>query len=362
MNLLFYFLIFALIVTLLIIVFTKGIIPRIKRFLSLLKKYAYVIMMFPVVIYVLFYIVYQLNPSFKESLALNDSILNLLGQISLVFFGSGIFSASLKFLDSMDVFGKNFKKIILSKEFEQVLSSKIDALAYSKEHLIKQNNLADIWQNVTLCKYEKEFPKELYDKLKKKLNNDLFSTSSLSYYYKNFQINYNIKMIDDEHIQIEERSSFTIMRPTDEPFNFDFYHRRKKDESDKTKFECSFKTKNQDEIKFEISDPEEDSVENEIITSYKKELSGHKEYHIESYNKSINELDKDRFFTFGCSRIIDDLTINITHDSDLCVIFKQNSKDKLYHNGAFEENILAFINRDVLLPGEKFTMFFYRKK
>lgn len=359
-NIFFYGFIILLIIVFIILIYTKGVIPRLRIFIQKLKKYAYLILMFPTIVYLVFFGIYLLNPKFKESIDISEELINFLGQVAIVFFGSGIFSAALKFLDSMNVFNDNFKKIILSDEFDEVLSSKIDALAYSKEHLIKQNNIEDIWQNVTLCKYEREFPNEVYDKLKKKIKNDLFNKNNISYYFKNFQINYTIRLIDNKYIEIMERSSFTIKRPSIDPFEFDFYSKNVSGQDENTSFECKFKTKNSEEIVFDNITDEDLKYENEVIKKYVKKLSGHKEYHIESYTKSVNELDLDRFFTFGCSRIIDDLTINIEHSDDICVIFKQNTIDKLYHNGAFDEKKLAFINRDVLLPGEKYTMFFYR--
>lgn len=277
-----------------------------------------------------------------------------------IIFSAGIFTATLNFLDSLNVFKKNFKSIIMSEEFDNLLTTKIDALAYSQDHLNKQSNLDKIWQTVTLCKYKKEFP-ELYDKIENKIENLLFKKNNISYYYKNFQVNYDICLLDNKYVSVTERSSFTIMRPNKEEFEFDF--KSIYDNSDENaSTDIKFFSKNNDQKDFIEIDIIETQEKNRTTLILSKKMAGHLEYHIESITIMKQNIELDRIFTFGSARIIDDLTINIEHNENINITFVPLNGNKFYHNGTYPEDKKAFINRDVLLSGEKFIMFFYRNQ
>ncbi|UNY99762.1 hypothetical protein MQE36_05305 [Zhouia spongiae] len=292
------------------------------------------------------------NPSHKRA---HEFLLDL----CKILFSAGVFSVGLNFLDSLNVFKRNFKKIVMSNEFDELMTNKIDALAYSPSHLLKQNNIEEIWQTVTLCKYKKEFP-ELYDKLKSKIRNDLFTKNNISYYYKNFQVNYKIKLLEDKYLEINERTSYTIIRPNRDEFEFDF-STSFNIEDENNGVDVKFYIKNGEQRDFEEIECVEETIKKIKKKTFSKMLSGHKEYHMESDVVLKQNIDEDRHFAFGSARLMDDLTVFIEHDKNINVIFKPLNNNKLYHNGTHHDDKHSYINRDVLLPGEKFIMFFYRK-
>jgi hypothetical protein len=326
------------------------IYPIIKKILLYLKKYLFIIFLIPAIAFLSidFYFI-----EFK-----NVKNYELIKELCKILFSAGVFTTALNFLDSLDVFKKNFKSIIMSDEFESLLTKKIDALAYSEEHLNKQSNLDKIWQTVTLCKYRQEFP-ELYDKLENKIENLLFKKNNISYYYKNFQVNYHFELIDDKYVKILEKTSFTIMRPNKNEFTFDF--KSSYNNEDKAcEVKAKFFSKNVKEINFE--EIEISTVKDKTLTTLtcSKILSGHLEYHIESDIEMYQNIEIDRTFTFSSGRIIDDLTIFIEKSNKINVTFVPLNNNKFHHNGIHNTDKISYINRDVLLSGEKFIIFFYR--
>lgn len=325
-----------------------------------ISKFLYAFLMIPSFLF----IIYDLTIGHNFTTEIEIKRYNYILDFCQITFSAGIFSASLKFLDALNVFKKNFKEIIISDEFKGLLSDNIEKLAYSEDHLIKQNNLNDIWERVTLCKYKKDFS-EIHFKLKTKIKNDLFSHSTISYYYKNFQVNYNIVKIDDEHISITENSTFTIVRPNTESFDFEFEFNQISECKENEEIvlglqDAKFSYKKQGGIVYgDINKnviPLKDGTRQVKIT---KELKGQKEYHLSGVTDSIQKLSEDRVFAFGSYRIIDDLTVFIDHCNKINVIFSPTGNNSLKKNDAFPKRKLAFINRDVLLPGEKFKLFFH---
>ena len=324
--------------------------PIIRKTLVYIKNNLFILFIIPAIAFVFIDNTYDQFKTIKNYEFLKD--------LSKILFSAGVFTTALNFLDSLNVFKKNFKAIIMSEEFENLITSKIDALAYSEEHLNKQSNLDKIWQTVTLCKYRQEFP-ELYNKLENKIENLLFKKNNISYYYKNFQVNYFIELNDTKYVTITERTSFTIIRPTIEEFTFDFKSAyNNQDPRDIVK--VNFYSKNTTEIDF--SEIEVNTTINKNISTMtcSKILSGHLEYHIESKVVMSQNIELDRIFTFSSGRIIDDLTIFIEHNDDIKITFVPLNNNKFHHNGTHSENKISYINRDVLLSGEKFILFFYR--
>jgi hypothetical protein len=326
------------------------LIPVLRQYLLFFKKYLFILFLLPAIF---FLFVDYFSPIFKTY-----PNYELIKDLCKILFSAGIFTTTLNFLDSLDIFKKNFKSIIMSEEFDDLLTKKIDALAYSEEHLNKQNNIEKIWQTVTLCKYRKEFP-ELYEKLHNKIENLLFKKNHISYYYKNFQISYHFDLEDDKYILMTERTSFTIVRPSKEEFEFDY--KTVYDNKDNEAFaKVEFFSKNADEIKFTSIDIKEEKEENNNIVTCSKKMGGHLEYHMESFIKHKQNIDNDRIFSYGSARIIDDLTINLDSTDKINVTFVPLNGNKFYPNGSNVPNRLSYINRDVLLAGEKFIMFFHR--
>lgn len=326
------------------------LIPVFKKYFRLIKNYLFLLFLIPALSFLV------IDEFFVSLKTINNY--EFVKDLCKILFSAGIFTTTLNFLDSLNIFKKNFKSIILSDEFDTLLTNKIDALAYSEAHLNKQSNLENIWQTVTLCKYRQEFP-ELYEKLKNKIENLLFKKNNISYYYKNFQVSYYVELIDDTYVCTIERTSFTIVRPNRNEFDFDFSSRYN-NEDPKARVDVKFFSKNIDEIDFSVIDNDVVVDNNYTTITCSKKLGGYLEYHIESQVSLHQNIEKDRIFTFGSARIIDDLTIFIEHNANINITFVPLNGNKLHHNGTHKENVMSYINRDVLLSGEKFIMFFYR--
>lgn len=279
-------------------------------------------------------------------------------ELSVVIFSAGVFTTALNFLDSLNVFKKNFKEIIVSEEFENLITSKIELLAYSEEHLRKQNNLDNIWKTVTLCKYNNDFP-ALFEKIKSKLDNNFFNRNNITYYYKNFQLNYSFELIDNDIIKVIEKASFTIIRPNHEKFEFDYYTMFSKDD-DQHNPTIEMKFKNNSDPDFQNSEPKREEISDKIKLICSNILHGHLEYHIESTNISFQNINNDNLYRFGSGRIIDDLTVTIDNCENLNVTFAEVDNNKFYTNSLITDR-KSYINRDILLPGEKFILFLHKQ-
>lgn len=347
--------IFVIIISFLFLFFISDffkLIPIFRKYLIYLKNYMFIVFLIPAMSFLF------IDFAFKEFKDIPNY--DFIKDLCKILFSAGIFTTTLNFLDSLNVFKKNFQAIIMSEEFDNLLTTKIDALAYSQDHLNKQSNLDKIWQTVTLCKYKKEFP-ELYDKLENKIENHLFKKNNISYYYKNFQVNYYIELIDNKYVSVTERSSFTIMRPNKDEFEFDFKSSYDNSDPD-ANTDIKFYSKNNDQMDFIEIDIKKTEDKNITTLMLSKKMAGHLEYHIESITIMNQNIELDRIFTFGSARIIDDLTINIEHNENINITFVPLNSNKFYHNGTYPKGEMAYINRDVLLSGEKFTMFFYRNQ
>lgn len=341
--------------------FLKTLNKPLKNGINFLGKWLYIILLVPAFLFILFYSYYLFNENAGERLKEYDGLIKYLGQICLLFFGSGIFTVALKFLDSLNVFQNNFRKIILSEEFDNLLTNKIEALAYSKDHLIKQENLEDIWETITLCKYQKQFP-SLYEELKQNIKNDLFSKDNISYYYKHFIIHYDFSLANDNcTVKIVNWTKYTIVRPTRESFVWDFKMKLLKEDDESNQVDIKFSVTNQDGIVFETDDLEESRDGLFIEKRITKELSGHIEYHIDRKITSYQNIDKDREYSFGSDRIIDDLDITIKHSNNLNVFFTSVNKNNFRKEDLLRDNEYSYVNRDLLLPGEKFKLFLIRR-
>ena len=359
LNLLFYLII--IIGLILLFRFIKTLNDPIKRLINYLTKWFYLILFIPALLFAFFYYYYSFNENFNTDYKEYDKLIGYLGQLSLMFFGSGIFTVSLKFLDSINVFKENFKKIIMSAEFEKLLTDKIETLAYSEKHLIKQENLEDIWEKITLCKYQKQFP-GLYDELKSNIKNVLFTKDNISYYYKHFTIKYNFTLSDDNNtVKILNHTKYTIVRPNKDPFIWDFKMKLLKEDDESNNVEIKFRITNQDGVIFESDDLEESTDGAFVEKKVSKELSGHIEYHIDRKIVSFQNIDKDREYSFGSDRIIDDLDVGIKYSSNLNIFFSNINQSNFLEEEIDDENETSYVNRDLLLPGEKFKLFLIRK-
>ena len=330
------------------------------RVIYSIKRYSFFYILGIATMYAIFYSVYSLNETVNDSLNKYDKVISYFANISILFFTAGIFSVSLKYFQFLGIFEAEFKKVISSKDFDQKLEKQLKQITFSEDFLIEQSNLPELWETVTLCKYKQQFP-EIYPKLKKKIDNELFITDNISYYYKNFQINYNIEQIDTNYVKVIESASLTIVRPDINEFEWDFGVTFDDTEDKKIKYDLSYEVKNGNGIVFDSSDIKTRKKLGLINKYITKKLSGHLEYHIERRIELVQDLRVDRQFSFASDRIIDDISLKIQHCDNLSVFFTTVNKNKMYHNGASNKDELAYINRDIFLSGEKFKIFIYKK-
>jgi hypothetical protein len=362
--------ILALIITiLLLVIFYYNKLNKIKiyllKILETINNNLYLYLLpFPI-IYLLFYGLYYLpnkelllNPKHPIPFFCREEVVDFLKGISIIFFSGGIFSATVKLINNLVVFKKNFQKVILSDEFDVLLKDKFQILALSDDFLLKRTDIQDIWSRVTTCQFEQAFP-ELKNSIVKKLENDFFNDKMLTYYYNNFRIQINLELIDDNIIKITEVSNFEVKPKTTDPVYIDFKISSiaKDDETIYTKLieeDCKLDGKKM--ILSELTT----TNDNKNIKTFKTELSGNTSYILERKVEMTQDLNNDRVFSFSSSIIIDNMTVNIKPCDKLNAFFSVVGKNKFN-----SDNHLGDLNnricRDVLLPGEKFKIFIYKK-
>jgi len=342
----------------------KELISRFKTFLG---KHLYLILLLYSLLYLVFYTFYYFNTSINEFLKDYTVYIEYLKTFSLVSFTGGIFTVSLKYIQYLKVFENEFERIVDSPKFNEKLQSTISAITFSEEFLNKQSNLNNIWKKVTLSKYKNEFP-ELYDKIQKNIQNELFQDNSLTKYYKNVQISYDLELVSEFKIKVVEFSSFTIIRNNTKSFTWKFFVAFYKDtglEDKAATAELNMEKtrvdgKEIDKNKCKILNEKEN--ETHTIKTYSYELKGKKEYHIERCFEFEQNLNEDRIISFASSHVIDDLSVYIKKCEELEVVFDSVGKNKFYKNEIFSTERMSYINRDVFLPGEKYKLFVFKKK
>jgi hypothetical protein len=336
-----------------------------KGLLHGIKNNAHYIMLGVVISYLIFYSIYTFSSLVHESLKDYDKIFNYLSNISLLVFTAGIFSAVIKYYQFLGVFQEEFKKVVLSEDFDKKLEEKLTQITFSEEYLLEQSNIESIWETVTLSRYNRQFP-ELYEKLKKRIINQFFKKNNILYYYKNFQITYSIELdeADSNIIHITERASYTIMRPSLDEFEWDFYVAYL-DKQETFDHQIEFTVTNLEEVTCTVNDITEERKDNgNVIVKATKKFHDRKEYHVERMVKISQNLEEDRVYSFASDRIIDDLSFKVKLCDKLNVFVSPAWDVKLYkdetQNGTIFEN-MSYINRDLFLPGEKFKLFIYKK-
>lgn len=272
----------------------------------------------------------------------------------------------LKLFKYLKLFENEFDRIINSDNFHNKMEKVVSSITFSEEFLSKQGNINEIWKNITLFKYKKEFP-ELYTKVEQKIKNELFERNSLSQYYNNVQINYEFKLrADNITIDVVEKSSFTIKRNNTENFDWEFFVsfvRNLKDEVDNP---TSILDSNNTKVNNEVIDIKKCTITNQVdyetytLKKFKYPLEGRKEYHIERcfvFSQNINE---DRIVSFSSSNVVDDLTIRIKKCDKLEIVFEPVNGNEFSKENLFDDR-MCYVNRDVFLPGEKYKLFLFKK-
>lgn len=336
-----------------------------QRGKSFIKKNHFLILILFPLFYLVYYYAYyipcknQLNPSFW----IRPETAEFLLKASLTFLATGTLTGTIKWLNNLAFFKKQFSEIIKSDEFSNVLSEKMKELALSDDYLLQRNDLEEIWTRVTICKYKQKFP-ELADEIQEKIENDLFIERILSYYYKNFRIQLNFSL-EDDIIKIVELTSFTVISNTTDKIEINFGATSPVDETEGvyTKFieegcKCDGKIL---ELKME-NGKDSAGVDDLRDTLFKADLQGKKKYIIERQIEMTQDIKEDRVFSFSSSRIIEDLSINFKHEPKLNLFFSPSGKNIFNKDNQLRGELSStYINRDLLLPGEKFKIFIYKK-
>lgn len=349
---------FIILILLLLLFFVSDffkLIPIFRKYLVYLKNYMFIVFLIPAMSFLFIdfaFVEFKNIPNYE-----------FIKNLCEILFSAGIFTTTLNFLDSLNVFKKNFKSIIMSEEFDNLLTQKIDALAYSEVHLNKQSNLDKIWQTVTLCKYEQRFP-QLKESIREKIENDLFHENNLSYYYKNFRTQINYELITDNIVKITEISNFTIVSNSVDSIIMDFWISTDDVESSEerkiyTKYipeKCKMDGVQLEII--EVNNNQSNSIK--LFKTYNAELKGKREYEIERSIEMTQNLENDRVFSFTSNRIIDGFTIKLNPCEKLNIFFSSVGKNKFILDNQIHDG-QSYISRGVLLPGEKFQTFIYKK-
>lgn len=328
------------------------------------KNYFLILIAFP-----LFYLIYHYtfylpyHSADARSVWLQEDTAEMLWSASITFLVTGTVTAALKWLNNLAFFKKQFSDLIRSDDFSTVLSEKMKELALSDEYLLARNDLEEIWTRVTVCKYQQKFP-ELTEEIQKKIENDLFLEQSLSYYYKNFRLQINFS-IEDNIVKITEISSFTVISHTTEKIEINFGTTSPVvDEGEiYTRFipegcKC-------DGMPLMLSTGDGQNIGNNNIVSdviFKAPLEGSKKYIIERQVEMTQNINDDRVFTFSSSRIIEDLSLNLKYDDKLNLFFSPVGKNVFHKDNQLRSlESQSYISRDLLLPGEKFKIFIFKK-
>lgn len=352
-----------------------AILGHIWEILKLVFNYFYVVLIPIPIIYLMYY--YLFFDAEKADTYIFNSIdlIKDLKNLSFWFFTAGAFSAATKIISNLNIFktqfeniilsekfSNKFKEILLSNDFESQLTKNFEILTFSQENLNKQPNLDKIWKDVTLCKYEKHFP-QLMEKLRDKIENDLFAENNLSYYYKNLRLQVKFELLEDDIVKVTETSSSTLISNTDSEIDIEFFVTSHESDSEHiyTKIIPS-KTKINGEVFeddfFNDSNPIKEGEYFKKI--FKHQLHGKKEYHIDRCIEMKQKLHDDRMYSFSSSKIIDDIYINLVTCDKLNIFFSAVDKNTFVQDN-IEFTGTNFANRDVLMPGEKFKVFIFKK-
>lgn len=315
----------------------------------------------PLAFLVYYYLFFKAdNP---ETYILNSKeLINDLRNLSFWFFTAGVFSAASKLLSHLVIFKNQFKKVIMSDEFDELLTRKLEVLTFSHENLNRQSNLDEIWRKVTLCKYEQSFP-HLMSKLHENLVNELFEENNLSYYYKNMRTQANIELVAENIVQIVEIASYTVITNSKSPIEMRFFLSSGSSDTAHVFTRIDPTRTSIDGVPFDAN-----TFDNipavykgeEYVKTYTHKLEGKTEYHIERYIVMQQDLGKDRIYSFSSTKIIDDIYVHLQPCKKLGIEFSGIGKNRFSKDNMKLEG-QAHVNRDLLMPGEMFKVFIYMK-
>lgn len=327
------------------------------------KNYFIILLLFPSFYLIYYYVFYLPQKDTSSSLMVRPETADYLLNASLTFLGTGVAATALKWLNNLAFFKKQFSEIIKSEDFSNVLSEKMKELAMSGDYLLQRNDLEEIWKRVSLCKYEQKFP-ELGAEIQKKIENEFYVEKSLDYYYKNFRMQINLSL-EGDIVKVVEISSFTIIAHSEDEIIVNFGTTSPVPDSDGIYAKLNEDNCKYDGKKLELITHKHKNENNEddpLNVHFTAKLKGQKRYVIERQIEMTQDLKDDRTYSFASSRIIEDLAINIKLDEKLDIFFSPVGKNNFpLDNQVRGANSIGYISRDLLLPGEKFKVFIFKK-
>jgi len=273
----------------------------------------------------------------------------------------GVFSAILKYINTLGFVKTHIEDLIVSKKFNDVIRNNFEAFVFSDEFFnsISKDDLHNRWKSITFFKYKNKFP-TLWDKMNLKeyiINNIFFSKEILDYYYKSFRIQYNFSLDEDENaIKILQKTDFTLVTNNVNEIKFTFWSTNNSSNPQEPTIDVNGTII--DGITLKIL-KENNDIYSEISENDNKKmtitLSGKKEYHIELVMNMVQEYNIDRSRSFMSSKIIDDIFIEV-HCCDKLDFFFEPLNDNVFNKDLFLDNG-GFKNKDIIMPGELFIIF-----
>lgn len=311
-------------------------------------------------IYLIFYTFYFFNKDLKIYIDSRgyEELIKYLSQVSILIFTSGIFAASLKYLQLLEVFKNQFNEYIESSTFDNKLKKNLKSITFSEDYLLEQSDLPALWKKITLSMYKKEFP-HIYEKINKKLNNTFFDKDNISYYYQNFQMTFEISLEENDIVKTIQRINYTIIRPNTNSFIWDFKFSIPKSEID-ANFVATARLQ-EDINNFTDIERNLEDIGSNLIIKFSKKLKDKLEYHLEREVTTYQKISEDRIFSFGCDRIINLLNVDIKHSKNMNVLFQPVNRERFDPNNCTIGYDKSYTNRDILLPGEKFILIYLKK-
>jgi len=280
--------------------------------------------------------------------------------ISLAILSSGIFLAVLKWFQFMGFFKVELQNIIGSSQFDQKLQDTFQEVLYSDEFLKKQKNLDVIWRRVTSCLFKSEFSDEISEKVNSKLEDVFFHNSKLSHYYRNYIINIEVHLDENNFLHIKETTEVKVIRPNAGKFKYDFcYYIDKTDINDTiSAVNCTFikidsKELNLTELLVESNN------DKEIIKKAIVEVEGKQEYNIISEIELIYNIDIDYEYKFFSERIIDYIRADVKFSNNLRVLFVPIGNESFVDINSTSQNLVKVYN-NLLLPEKGFRLIFIK--
>lgn len=333
----------------------REIRPTIREATVRIRDNLYLFLLpFPILYLLFYYFIYEEgnNENIKVSKEIND----YLKTISYYFFSAGIFSATFKLINSLVVFKKHFKEIVLSNEFDEVMNKKFDALTFSTDYLISRSDLDDIWAKVTICKYEQRFP-DLITLIKPKLANLMFKENNLSYYYRNFRTQIRFELVENDMVKITEISDFIIISSSVNEIVMDFWISSPEENGEETRFVPELCKNGNQPLKIEEVN---DSSQMPNTQFFQAKLQGQKQYIIERGVEITQKLSIDREFLFSSKRLIDNLIVNLVTCDKLNLFFSA-TKPNSFRNDNQTSAGQSYICSDLIITEDIFKVFIYKK-